>query len=345
MEITFINEGSGSLPFDQELIERFARRTMPECNLHEIGCGWGKSELSPIQREGVALLEAQYFRGREFANLVTNYGLAGIRTLKRQEMKRVLILTHYSQLFGAEMAVNRFHPSRFRQYHAGFTHIIPGSPFGLQLLKKTGCLNGSKVLKEMCTPFAWYLAQESSVQGAKAELAECCSGAKGKKVLSIVRTGKPNAKTEERYKDFRLSDLMERLGEDWFICTNMPEIVAGSASLPASYRSSFAFLSATWDSPEMAAAADILVTNSASLASSFSGTRKPLYLMRYNDSAFEQYISGTAKELLIEKGKDFAGMIEPKAELSAQQEKLVSRLSYLPKTNPAAAVIKLLQSD
>lgn len=302
-----------------------------------------KTKVSFLAREGMGREEAQLFTDGE--TLISAEGMAGISLLKKKHTgKRILIGTPAPQLFNAQNALDRKRPTNIAHFYDGFTHVLPGSPFVRNLLKKTCHLRSVQVLDEVCTPLGYWMGQPQRAQSVKRDLEGLYPWLQGKRILAILGSGQPDKRVAflERVS---LQTMLDSLPEGWAIVTNVEAFLKRAASLPPSCQEKLAYVNRCQETYKTAAMADVLVTGHGIWACAFAASRKPVFALAYGNTGFEQYMHRHYPDLYLSKEADLEKhlyeQMDKKVYLSRHKD-MLTYLSYDTHTDPTDCLMNVL---
>lgn len=228
-----------------------------------------------------------------------------------------------------------------RNTYKNFTHLIAGSPFGKDLIKKCYKIPEGKIIDNVCCPVAWNLNQKEQQTAMREKFRNYFPDMKGKKILSILLTGKQNTK-KNPYETYNWKALIHSLGEEWFVFTNNEGFIENTIQLSEKYRKSFGYVNQMLDARELLYFSDCIVTNSGLYASYFSSRKKPVYCVKHSNNEFEKYMRHCYPELYIEdlKKQENIRMITEK--YSNRNKKFSEYFSYETSNNPCDEILRQL---
>lgn len=254
-------------------------------------------KISFLAREGMGREEERFIKDTDIC--ISAEGMSGISLMKKRDGKRILIGAAAPQLFNARMAVDHRRPTNIGLFYDGFTHVLPGSPFVYDLLKKTCRDRKTRYLTDVCTPLAMYMATPSCRDRVKEELKDLYPQLVGKKIIAIAGYGSPKKQKSSWLQEVSLKRILERMGPEWALVTNLEELLPSLCGVKASETAAFAFLERCHEPYKTAMMADVLVTNHGLWASAFAASGRPLLGMSYGDTGFEQFLMEKYPGLLI----------------------------------------------
>lgn len=234
---------------------------------------------------------------------------------------RLLLASPYEYQFKNAMASGRL--GTFKNY----THIIAGSPFTEKLLKQCYELDGINVIGQTALPLAWEICQAAQQEKARERIAFYFPEVREKKVM-FLQFGKKSF-----FEGDSLQNLLDSLGDSWFVVTNSRGIVEDARALPLEYRTRFASMNGLMQTHELLFVTDVLVTDNGRMAASFSSRGKPVYCPLSDNSSFERYMKTFYRELCIANEKELL-RLPLEGELSSKGRKFCHEFSYSNAGNP-----------
>lgn len=207
----------------------------------------------------------------------------------REPAVRLLFAVPYEYQFKNMLAlIKRNGERREWKTFRNFTHIIPGSPFSRKLFEHSYALTDIAMLDDLCMPFVWEINQQESQNLKREQLKFYFPEMEGKKVFSILLYGETR---KRRWLDgFDIHELIEKLGSDWFILTNQPDIMEETYDLDSEYAHSFGYVNRIMPVQDLLYVSDLMVTNNGRFASYFITRRKPVFCLGYRGNYFENYM-------------------------------------------------------
>lgn len=251
--------------------------------------------------------------------------------------KKILISTPYDYQFNA-MSKEGGKKNTFKS----FSHIIPCSQFGKELLKKKYKLPVGQIIEGVASPMAWDMNQKKRIKEKRDKFENYFPASKGKKILSILVTGVRDEETPNPYAAFNWEPLLNQLGEEWFVFINSEDALESAIHLDAKNMKQLGFVHRLLDARELLYFSDCIVTNSGMYASYFSSKKKPVYCVRYKENAFERYMKKHYPSLYIEKLEDIIGLPIAQQEYGSENEKFGEYFSYNIEKNPCKVILDLL---
>lgn len=184
-----------------------------------------------------------------------------------------------------------------------FTHIIVGSPFTETLFQKVYQLDDTELIGDVCMPTVWSLQQESIREEKIAWFDFYFPEAKGRKILSIIISGKVSGK-EKFIKEFDIQSLFEYLGDDWFVVTNSVDLLENVKVFEQKNRERFGYLKKIMLVQDLLFVSDAVVTNNGNYAAYFSTRNKPVYCLKIINNYFERYMQVFHPDLILNSFND-----------------------------------------
>lgn len=288
--ITFLSNRGAGLNSDMNLLEKNLVNMMDQDSFSSRFFLKNERRKNPMARQGIELAKKEFCR--ELANVVcADASLA--KGMKFQEGVRILLASPYDYQFKNGMRLKRKGKQgagwkTFRR----FTHVVPGSPFTAQLMRDGYYMERTELLEGICLPFVWEINNPERQREVGEEIRFYFPAVGEKKVLALLL----NREKESRrnfLKSFDLKAFLDYLGEEWFVFTNVEELMEHSYILSAKYRDSFGYVKRIMSEQDILYVADAMVTNNGRYASYFASRHKPLYCLKYRGSYFEKYMKTT----------------------------------------------------
>lgn len=301
--ITFLSTRGAGLSSDLKLVEENLMKGIGEDGVsYRFFLKNGRSE-NPMARQG--FIRAK----REFCESMTNVicadtSLSGVAKAE-QESARILLGSPYDYQFKNELIL-RGKKEDFAGWKTlqGFTHIIPGSPFTEQLVKKAYQLEEVTVLSGLCLPSVWDLNRPEKQEEKREGVTFYFPAAEKKRILALLIYG-DDIKRRTFLKGFDIRRFLKVLGKDWFVMTNLEEMMEAAYTLNARYRDSFGYAGRILPGSDLLYMADALVTNNGRFASYFASRHKPMYCVTYKDNFFERYMKRCHPAMCLVNSEDF----------------------------------------
>lgn len=288
--ITFLSNRGAGLNADMNLLEKNLVNMINQNDFSSRFFLKNERRKNPMARQGIELARKEFCR--ELANVVcADASLA--KGMRFQEGVRILLASPYDYQFKNEMNLRKRGKrgtgwKTFRR----FTHVVPGSPFTARLMREGYYLENTELLEGICLPFVWEMNVPERQKAVGEEIGFYFPAVGEKKVLALLL----NREKESRrnfLKNFDLKSFLDYLGEEWFVFTNVEELMENSYTLGAKYKNSFGYVKRIMSEQDILYVADAMVTNNGRYASCFASRHKPLYCLKYRGSYFEKYIKTT----------------------------------------------------
>lgn len=257
------------------------------------------------------------------------------------EGQRILFAVPYDYQFKnmvlMEEKNRKFHLNTF----ARFTHIIPGSPFTADLLKRAYSIEDKELIEGVSLPLACDLCSVERQKEVAEHIFYYFPQARGKKILSVIVYGDMEMKRKD-WESLDVKQWIKDLGDDWFLFTNSELLMNNTFSMGNHYKEKFGYINKMLPVPDLLYISDVLVTNNGRLASVFSILDKPVYACHYNKNYFEKYMSLKYPDMYF--GNAAAMCEHPfKAEGQTETQKKFSRnMSYGSEADPCQKAADLL---
>lgn len=282
----------------------------------------------------------------EPTNIISvDVSLDGKMKLPVSDNSKIMLALPYGYQFEQAVKTKDKQDIPLRKTYKKYTHILAPSPFSYELFKKLYVWDDMELIDGVCSPLAWDINQHESQQKIFEQLKWYFPGIENKKILTIAVDGKVRQTHKEKYEEFDLRQFLEQLGEDWFVFTNCRELMQLSATLPARFTNSFAYIDRVFSTTKLMYVTDVLLTNSSLLASCFASKRKPLYCLEYNDANIEKYIKEEYPMFYL---GSIGEILENKTavdELSEEHKKFCQMLSYGTSVNPCEVIKNILEKE
>lgn len=201
-----------------------------------------------------------------------------------------------------------------------YTHIVSGSPFTSKMLSHFYDLDGKQVMKDFCLPFVWDINQTESQNEIRNALIRYFPAIEKKKIFSLLFYGEPK-KRNRWIEDFDIKKLLGNLGEDWFIITNLQEIVDKIYFMKSKYKDSFGFVNHIMPSQNLLYVSEMLLTNNGRLASYFVSRGKRIYCPEFRGNFFENYMREKYHGMYLEKFSDLISL-DLNADVKKDEQKM-----------------------
>lgn len=265
-----------------------------------------------------------------------------------EEQTRLLIATPYDYQFSAFF---KYYNSSLKKKKTFIrcTDVIPGSPFTSKLLKTCYEWDDSVTFWDNIPhPVSWDILQADKQISARKRIEFYYPQIKGKKILSLMLYDKPQKKLDDveipnPFQDFNLKELMDILGNDWFLITNNQYILEVANQLPYSYSNSFGYTKNIINVNDLLYTSNMLITNSSKNACCFSITKRPIYCLDYADKFWGKYIKEFYPELYLEDINKILKIPFKRNSFSKEQENFYHEFSYSPEKNPFEVIGQLFK--
>lgn len=240
---------------------------------------------------------------------------------------RLLLAVPYDYQFKNMLALKKRKGER-REWKtfSNYSHIIPGSPFTNELFRNTYALTDIKILENICMPIVWEINQKENQQRKREQLQSYFPAIEGKKIFSILLYGEPEKK--HWLDGFDVHELLEKLGRDWFVVTNQPDIMEETYALGSVYADSFGYVNRIMPVQDLLYVSDFIVTNNGRFATYFISRRKPVYCLDFRGNNFENYMKECYSGLFLDTLSQFLKNQSGIAEWSEELEQFYSQMTY-----------------
>lgn len=224
---------------------------------------------------------------------------------------------------------------------ARFTHIIPGSPFTAELLKRAYRMEGKELIENVSLPFAYDLCSLEKQKEIGERIFYYFPQARGKKILSVIVYGDEEMKRKD-WESLDVKQWVKELGDDWFLFTNSDLLMENAFSMGNRYKENFGYMNKMLPIPNLLYISDVLVTNNGRLASAFSILDKPVYACRYGKNYFEKYMSWKYPGMYFPTVSAMCSHPFEAEEQTKEQKEFSRNMSYGTDVNPCAKVADIL---
>lgn len=285
-----------------------------------------EKSANPLARQGFGRAKREFCRNMQDVICSDASLSSDIKDLEESAI-RLLLAVPYDYQFKNMLALRKRKGERrewktFRNY----THIIPGSPFTSKLFMSTYALTDIQMLENICMPSVWEINQKENQQKKREMLQFYFPAMEGKKVFSILLYGEAGKK---RWLDqFDIRELLEKLGQDWFVVTNQPDIMESTYALKAVYADSFGYVNRLLPVQDLLYVSDWMVTNNGRFASYFISRRKPAYCLDFKGNNFEKYMQECYPGLFLHTLSQILNVQFGAAEWSEELEQFYSQMTY-----------------
>lgn len=262
--------------------------------------------------------------------------------------KRLLVATPYDYQFSAFFKYSNSTLKKKKTF-IRCTDVIPGSPFTSKLLKTCYEWDDSVTFWDNIPhPVSWDILQAEKQTSARKRIEFYYPQIKGKKILSLMLYDEPQNKSDDieiqnPFQDFNLKELMDILGNDWFLITNNKYILEIANQLPYTYSHSFGYTKNIINVNDLLYTSDMLITNSSKNACCFSITKKPIYCLDYAKKFWGKYIRQFYPELYLRSINDILKIPFRKNFFSKELENFSHEFSYAPEKNPFDVIGQLFK--
>lgn len=285
--ITFLSNRGAGLNADLNLLEKNLVKMMGKDGFSSRFFLKNERRKNPMARQGIERAKIEFCR--ELANVVcADASLA--KGMKFQEGVRILLASPYDYQFKNDMLLKKKgkHGTGWKTFRR-FTHVVPGCPFTARLMKEGYYMERTELLEDICLPFVWEINRPERQREVREQIGFYFPAVEEKKVLALLL----NREKESRrnfLKNFDLRAFLDCLGEEWFLYTNVEELMESAYALSARYRDSFGYVKRIMSEQDILYVADAMVTNNGRYAGYFASRHKPLYCLKYRRSNFEKYM-------------------------------------------------------
>lgn len=338
-EITFLSSRGRSLSTDLSLVKNYLSQ-LPGEDLWFRYYLNNEMHKNPVAGYGYRRAKKTFCEGMTNA-ICVDASLASNLNNLAPEGQRILLAVPYDYQF-KNMVLMEEKKKQFRlKTMSRFTHIIAGSPFAAELLKKAYRLEEKELIEGVNLPFAWDTVQPDSRQRMQETIYFYFPQAKGKKVLAIIVYGDEEKKRKD-WESFDIKQFTKNLGEEWFVFTNSELLMENAFSMSNRYKECFGYMDRVLPVPSLLYLADVLVTNNGRLATSFSLQKKPVYACQYNKNYFEKYMSLRYPGMYFSRGEQLLTHHFVTDSLTGEQKRFCTQMSYSDGPAPYETVADIL---
>ncbi len=177
-------------------------------------------------------------------------------------------------------------------------HLLSTSPFMTKILQERYQVEEGQIAA-CCSPFAWDLQNKAKIDRSRRALFEYFPQAEGKKILAVLKAGLRTDEVREQYKDFPLRDLLAVCGDDWFVLTNMGDLVDAASALPSRFGEHFGYVNYFDRKLNIPYIADAMVSSCPEHVCTFAGLGRKTLGITYRDSSFETLMTREYPDMFI----------------------------------------------
>lgn len=338
-EITFLSSRGRGLCQDLSLMKTFLSKQCGEACMFRY---YLNNELhpNPLAAHGYRRAKKSFCEG--MTNVIcADTSLSSNLNNLAPEGSRILLAVPYDYQFKNMVLMEQ----RKKQFHlrtmSRFTHLVAGSPFTAELLKRAYRLEDRELIEGVNLPLAWDTLQPESRRLVQENILFYYPQAAGKKILSIIVYGNEEQRRKD-WENFDMKAFTKKLGEDWFVFTNSELLMENAFEMSNRYKSCFGYMNRVLPVPALLYLSDVLVTNNGRLAAAFSIQNKPVFVCQYNKNYFEKYVSYAYPELYFSTADQMAQFDYSVAALTEEQKRFCGQMSYAGGKEPYGAVAELL---
>ena len=155
-KISFVSSKNRGITLDMLVVKDFFRVNDEKVEFKDVVAN--ENAKNSLVKKGNISIRKEYCKNNTDIICVDG-SIAGKLPKNAPEGKRVLISTPYDYQF---KAINEHDKGAFKKKNTykNFTHIIVGSPFEKELLKKCYNTPKSEIIDQVCLPYSWRLNQE-----------------------------------------------------------------------------------------------------------------------------------------------------------------------------------------
>lgn len=292
-----------------------------------------ESEYNPLSDKEM-LSDRNSFAKRAENIICCDDSLPKSREFFKTPGSRTLILEPYNYFFKSvlEYMSSKHGTAEQNLSFVNFNKIISYTPFLNEIAQKVCPMSSGEYICDAAIPFSYSIIRERDKTQARMKAERIFPQITGKKVISILTTGANQKGTDTKFFDLDIKTLCRELPEDWIIVTNNSLIGEKTSVLSADHAgkivcveaSSFMFADILYFS-------EILITDAPNYACIFASSKKPFYVINFDDSAFTDLIKRFYSPLFISELNEIPELIKSSS-LSA------AHLDFAAKFAPSVAV-------
>lgn len=295
--VTFLSSRGSGLNLDLKLLENYLTKHGAEDNYAFRFFLKSERIENMVARQGVSRAKKQFCENA--INVICADTSLGKDVKQLGEGgNRILLGSPYEYQFKNALLLEKKRSKGGWRTFTNYTHIIPGSPFSEKLIREGYQTDHAKILDGIALPLVWDLTQPESREQIRKEIEFYFPGMQGKKVLAIMVYGEEDNR-EGFAKNFDVKGLVEKLGEDWFVITNLEPILEAAYALGSKCKDSFGYVDRLFLAQKVLYFSDAMITNNGRFAACMAALKKPIYCVDYKENYFEQYMRECYPELYL----------------------------------------------
>lgn len=251
--------------------------------------------------------------------------------------KRLLLAVPYDYQFKNALLAEKkeLHISTLKK----FTHIIPGSPFTEELLKKAYRLEESEIISDTLLPLAWNVADEECRSAERRRMAYWYPEVEKARVLTILTTG-DETKEAAFFDGINVRAWLDGMPENFFVFTNSRPLMEQTKCLSSGCRNRFAYVNRLFQPHEFLYVTDVLLTNNGRLAAALAAAKKTVCCLEIGNTCFERYMHKKFPSLCCTDPYEMTETWEKFAS-SGEGERFWRHFAYETPLNPYSAAEKV----
>lgn len=214
-----------------------------------------------------------------------------------ENSKRILMSIPYDYQFKLACLMHKNRRIKTKKTFSNFTHVLPGSKFGVELLGKAYEING-EVVDKVCFPYTYSLTNEKICSEVKKSIEFHFPESKDKKIISVITTHPLLIKESRQIID--LKRFLDSIDDNYFVFTNCMSILDESSKVTKNYSKCYGYIKNLIPAEDLLYVSDYLITNIGRYATAFCATGKPIACIGYENNFFEKYIKMAFPDLFIE---------------------------------------------
>lgn len=289
--VEFINSNGQGINADLLCVKEYLSKS-ENCE-YKFLSGREKGNKNPFEKKGLRT------RRKVFCNNISNAVCTDASipiklNPKAKSSKRILMLVPYDNYFKLANLIYKGKRVNSKKSFSNFTHILPGSKFGTDLLSNFYQFKG-KIIENVNSPFSYSLFKEEKRCEARKMIEFYFPQAKGKKIISVITTV---AKSNKQLIDTK--KFLDSLDEEYFVLTNCMEIFEQLEEISNKYSKRLGYIKNLIQAENVLYVSDCLITNIGRHAAEFCVTGKPVFCLRYRNNAFEKYMNRKFESMYID---------------------------------------------
>lgn len=289
--IEFINSNGQGIGADLLCVKEYLSKS-EKCE-YKFFSSRERGNKNPFEKKGLRIRRKVFCNN--ISNAVCTDASVPIKLNPQAEnSKRILMLIPYDYHFKLANLLYKGKRIKLKKAFSSFTHILPGSKFGAELLDNFYQIKG-KVIENVNFPFSYNLTDEDKCCKIRKMIEYYFPQSKGKKIISIITTV-----TKSNKQSIDIKSFLDSLDENYFVLTNCIDVFEQSAEISNDYSERLGYIKSLIQSENVLYISDYLITNIGRHATAFCVTGKPVFCLRYKNNAFEKYMNSAFEKMYID---------------------------------------------